>query len=100
MRPARGDRVIIRVKDTGCGIPPEEIERIFEPFYSHRMHGPPGSGIGLSSSLRMIRAMGGDIRVESQVGVGTSFIVALPWGLESDTGTSVWRSRQMSCSKE
>ncbi|HHX39357.1 MAG TPA: PAS domain S-box protein [Armatimonadetes bacterium] len=75
-----GDRVIIRVKDTGCGIPPEEIERIFEPFYSHRMHGPPGSGIGLSSSLRMIRAMGGDIRVESQVGVGTSFIVALPWG--------------------
>lgn len=75
-----GSKTTIRVTDTGCGIPPEDIERIFEPFYSRRLQGPPGSGIGLSSSLRMVRAMGGDIRVESQVGEGTSFTVELPWG--------------------
>ncbi len=72
------ERVRIAVSDTGCGIPPEDLERIFEPFFSRRRQGPPGSGIGLSASLRMVKAMGGDLQVQSEVGVGTRFTVELP----------------------
>lgn len=69
------------VKDTGPGIPPEHRERIFEEFYQvegglSRSSG--GTGLGLAIARRFARLMGGDIRVTSEVGQGTEFIVDLP----------------------
>jgi signal transduction histidine kinase len=71
------ERVAIEFQDTGVGIPEQHLEDIFDPFYSSRASGE-GTGLGLSVSLGIIRQHGGDIRVRSRVGVGTTFEVLLP----------------------
>jgi two-component system nitrogen regulation sensor histidine kinase GlnL len=65
----------VEFRDTGPGIRPEDLPRIFEPFYTTKNH---GSGLGLAISERIVREHGGLIRVESQPGQGASFRVALP----------------------
>jgi two-component system NtrC family sensor kinase len=65
----------IEVRDTGAGIPKENLERIFDPFFSTRAE---GSGLGLAISHQIIHDHGGFISVESEVGKGTSFKVHLP----------------------
>ncbi len=65
----------IEVRDTGMGIPKENLERIFDPFFSTRLE---GSGLGLAISHQIIHDHGGFISVESEVGKGTSFKVHLP----------------------
>ncbi|HEX8436522.1 sensor histidine kinase [Archangium sp.] len=75
---ASGDsRVIVEVSDTGCGIPPENLERLFSPFFTTKPVGM-GTGLGLSVCHSIVTALGGDISVESQVGRGTTFRVSLP----------------------
>ena len=69
------DGVWASVADTGGGIPQEQINRIFEPFYTTKKK---GSGLGLMIVQRIIRAHGGRIELESQVGRGTTFRVWLP----------------------
>jgi len=69
-----GDAVI-RITDTGTGIPPDKLPRIFEAYYSSRPH---GSGLGLAMAKRIVEAHGGTISVQSDVGKGTSFTVELP----------------------
>jgi signal transduction histidine kinase len=69
------ESVCIRVSDEGCGIAPENLRRIFEPFFSLRNG---GTGLGLFLSLNFVRRWGGDIRVESTEGKGSTFEVALP----------------------
>ena len=71
-----GTSVFITVSDNGQGIPPEHLGRVFEPFFTTKGPGH-GTGLGLSISHSIIRQTGGDIRVESQPGVGTTFIVNL-----------------------
>jgi signal transduction histidine kinase len=66
---------LIRITDTGSGIPADKLPRIFEAYYSSRTH---GSGLGLAMAKRLVEAHGGAIAVESTVGKGTSFIVRLP----------------------
>jgi CheY-like chemotaxis protein len=69
------------VQDTGIGIPPDQLERIFQPFVKARdVSHTEGTGLGLSISRQLVRLMGGDIHVESQVGRGSTFWfeVALP----------------------
>ncbi len=71
----------IAVADTGAGIPPEEQERIFEPFAQQhdqddRRYG--GSGLGLAITARLVSALGGRLEVSSEVGVGSTFTVELP----------------------
>lgn len=70
-----GDTIHIRVADDGCGIAPEFLKRIFEPFYGLR-HG--GTGLGLFLSLNFVRRWGGDIFVQSTVGLGSTFEIVLP----------------------
>jgi signal transduction histidine kinase len=66
---------IVEVEDTGCGIPPENIERIFEPFFSSKAN---GTGLGLAVSFGIVQKHGGKIKVASQVGHGTKFTIELP----------------------
>lgn len=72
-----GRVVIIKVKDTGPGIPPEVADKIFEPFFTTKDN---GSGLGLSIAKRIVEDHGGWIHYTSQEGQGTAFIVALPCG--------------------
>jgi two-component system NtrC family sensor kinase len=69
--------VSIRLADTGVGIPEENLTSIFAPFFSTKKHAK-GTGLGLSVSLGIIKQHGGDIRVDSQPGLGTTFTVSLP----------------------
>jgi signal transduction histidine kinase len=73
--------VNVSVSDTGMGIPPDELERVFERFYrtdASRARSTGGFGLGLSIARDLIEAMGGSLTAESQVGVGSRFTVWLP----------------------
>jgi PAS domain S-box-containing protein len=72
-----GERVRVAVSDTGSGIPTEHMPRIFDPFFSTKDPGV-GTGLGLSVCKSIVVALGGDIKVTSGVGVGTTFEVTLP----------------------
>ena len=72
-----GDYVVIRVEDTGTGIPPGIIDRVFEPFFTSKPTGK-GTGLGLSTSLAIVKSHGGYIRVDSEVGRGSTFTIYLP----------------------
>lgn len=72
-----GGRVITEVRDTGTGIAPEALNRLFEPFFTTKPAGV-GTGLGLSICRRIIAEFGGTIEVESALGEGTVFRVALP----------------------
>jgi signal transduction histidine kinase len=73
---ATGDRcVAIEVEDRGRGIGPDDLPRIFEPFFTTR---PDGTGLGLAIVHKVIRAHGGDIRVRSTLGAGSTFTITLP----------------------
>ena len=69
------NEVIIQVRDTGCGIPSELLPTIFEPFVTYKKQ---GTGLGLAICDQVIKAHGGNISVESTVGLGTCFTVSLP----------------------
>jgi PAS domain S-box-containing protein len=70
-----GEQVRVRVVDNGCGIAPEDRKRIFEPFFSVRKG---GNGLGLFLSLNFVRRWGGDLRVVSEPGRGSTFEIVLP----------------------
>lgn len=70
-----GDQLLIRVTDNGPGIDAEVLQRIFDPFYSTKAE---GSGLGLSVSFAIAQAHGGDLSVDSEVGKGTTFTLAIP----------------------
>ncbi len=74
---APGKYVCITVADTGSGIPPEQLEKIFQPFFTTKAPGK-GTGLGLSTCRSIIKSHDGFIAVKSQVGVGTEFKVYLP----------------------
>jgi signal transduction histidine kinase len=79
----RGDHVEFSVRDTGTGIPEPELPRMFERF--HRVAGArgrsfEGSGIGLSLVHELVRLHGGSVRVASELGRGTTFVVSIPTG--------------------
>lgn len=70
------DRVQAQVSDTGSGIAPEVIDRVFEPFFTTK--GERGTGLGLAICYSIIQDHSGEIRVESQIGQGTTFVIRLP----------------------
>jgi two-component system NtrC family sensor kinase len=73
------DKIEIRVSDTGTGIPEEDVERIFEPFYTTKDEGK-GVGLGLSVAYGIIRQHQGEIHFQSEVGEGTHVTIHLPPG--------------------
>jgi signal transduction histidine kinase len=73
--PGSRDRVEVRVEDTGVGIPPEHLGKIFDLYFTTRDH---GTGIGLSMVYRIIQLHDGEIEVQSTPGRGTTFRVLLP----------------------
>ncbi|MBI4730754.1 MAG: hypothetical protein HY781_01245, partial [Chloroflexi bacterium] len=75
------DGVFAIVRDTGVGIPPDHVERVFEPFFTTRSR-EGGTGLGLSVSYGIVVDHGGDIEVESKVGEGSTFKIWLP--IEAD----------------
>lgn len=70
------DRAIIQVADNGCGVPSEQLDHIWEPFYTTK--GDEGTGLGLDICRRIIEGHDGKISCESQVHVGTTFTIELP----------------------
>jgi nitrogen-specific signal transduction histidine kinase len=76
------DYALIEVQDTGCGIPADERDRIFEPGYTTA---PDGTGLGLAIVAKIVRDHGGHIAVESEVDVGSLFTVFLPLAPRADT---------------
>ena len=78
-----GDFAELRVRDTGVGIPPDAIPRLFERFHrvpNTRSRTHEGTGIGLALVQELVKLHGGLIRVESTLGKGTTFIVSIPFG--------------------
>jgi len=73
---ACGDRVEIRVKDTGCGIHPDVLPHVFEPFFTTK--GGKGTGLGLSISHTYVRRNKGEIRIDSVLKQGTTVTITLP----------------------
>ena len=80
-----GDRVRLLVSDEGTGIPAEEIDRIFDPFWTRRAG---GTGLGLATVERITRQHGGDVWVHSKVGKGTTFGIYLPVRLEEEVAAN------------
>jgi signal transduction histidine kinase len=74
---AKEGDAIIRLSDSGTGIASQHLSKIFDPFFTTKGQGE-GSGLGLTVARRIIRKFGGDIRIESIEGSGTTCIVTLP----------------------
>ena len=83
----QGDRVEVVISDTGIGIRPEDMELIFQPFYTTKPE-VKGTGLGLSVSYGIIKSHDGEIRVTSRPGEGATFTVALPVRIRPATGES------------
>lgn len=76
-----GRRVVLGVRDNGVGIAPENLKRVFEPFFTTRRDQdgePKGHGLGLAICSEIVASMGGEITVESEPGRGTTFLICLP----------------------
>jgi signal transduction histidine kinase len=75
------DKVVVQVKDNGKGIPPMNVQSIFDPFFSTK-NSKEGTGLGLSVAYGIIKKHNGSISVESEVACGTVFTITLPWHKE------------------
>jgi two-component system NtrC family sensor kinase len=71
------ETVLVEISDTGSGIAPEHLNKIFDPFFTTKPVGE-GTGLGLSTSFGIIKRHGGSIKVESRIGLGTTFNIAIP----------------------
>ena len=80
----RDEKLFVRVRDTGRGIAPEDIERIFEPFTRVGEGNTSGAGLGLTITRQLVNRMGGKLKVESKPGVGSDFRIGIMCPMVSD----------------
>lgn len=80
-----GDRVRVEITDTGAGMPPETLAKIFQPWFSTK---PSGTGLGLPTTKRIIEEHGGTINLQSEQNRGTSVVVHLPGIEKQDSSTA------------
>jgi signal transduction histidine kinase len=73
----QNDRIAIEVQDTGGGIPPENMSKLFEPLFTTKAK---GIGLGLTICKNLVEANGGRIEVQSEPGHGSTFTIFLPFG--------------------
>ena len=73
------DHIEIRVSDNGTGIPQKILDKIFQPFFTTKPTGQ-GTGLGLSLSYDIVKAAGGELKVETRENEGTDFVVQIPLG--------------------
>jgi len=84
---------VIEVADTGSGIPPEQLSRIYDPFFTTKEIGK-GTGLGLSISYGIVQEHGGALNCESKVGQGTRFTLSLPMPAGRSEAAATARNRQ------
>jgi PAS domain S-box-containing protein len=89
-----GPHVVLQVEDTGTGMTPAIIEKIFDPFFTTKEQGQ-GTGLGLSSSLAIVKSHGGFIRVSSQISRGTTFEIHLPANCASPAQKAEGRTQSL-----
>jgi CheY-like chemotaxis protein len=82
------DQVCLRVSDSGCGMPPDVVERAFEPFFTTKASGE-GTGLGLATVYGIVTQASGSVTIASQLEVGTTVTVLLPFGTEAPASTVV-----------
>ena len=88
---AAGDEIIIRVRDSGPGVPPEDLEKIFEPFYridNARNRQTGGAGLGLSIADRAVRLHGGRVRASNRAGGGLEVEIRIPATSRTQAGVA------------
>ena len=78
-----GQYVMLAVSDTGCGMSPEIVDKVFEPFFSTKAEGK-GSGLGLSMVYGFVKQSGGHVKIYSEVGQGTTIKLYLPRAMEAE----------------
>ncbi|WP_149142077.1 ATP-binding protein [Gemmobacter caeruleus] len=88
-----GDYAVIRVIDSGCGIPPERLQKVFEPFFTTKRVGE-GTGLGLSTAYGIVKQSGGFIFIDSEVGQGTIFHLYFPINDSPDQPVADQAARQ------
>lgn len=88
MDATQGPHMVITVEDTGCGMDRRVLERLFDPFFTTKEHGK-GTGLGMSTSLGIVKSHGGFIRVYSEPGSGTSARVYLPITCSEEPGETL-----------
>jgi signal transduction histidine kinase len=71
------DKIEISISDNGNGIPPEIIDKIFQPFFTTKPTGE-GTGLGLSLSYDIVKAHGGELKVNTSIGIGSEFVILIP----------------------
>lgn len=81
------DTVVVEVRDTGCGIAPADLSRVFDAFYTTKPVGQ-GTGLGLAICRNLLEAMGGSITVRSELGVGSTVRICLPRAAETECPVS------------
>jgi two-component system NtrC family sensor kinase len=87
------EQVVIRVRDDGCGIAAEDLDRVFQPFFTTKPPGE-GTGLGLSVCYGIVTGWGGSLDAQSQPGVGTTFTIRLP---VLQPGTPLGSNRERTC---
>lgn len=80
---ADGEDVVIEIRDDGVGVPPENLSRLFDPFFTSK---PAGTGLGLWMTYRLIQTMDGTIEVDSEPGRGSLFRIRIPRDIIEETG--------------
>lgn len=73
----KGKSIFISFSDTSCGIPSENLDKIFQPFFTAKEEGK-GTGLGLSIAYEIINKHHGDIAIDSKPGIGTTFTIRIP----------------------